>query len=124
VLEPAPAIHEQENGNRAEPKIVRINREPDECGDAKESEDSRDQQAASAAHHKPQQGTKNLAAIERIDRENVEHEQSDIDKEDGVQEWPQIVYGRIPSRTKADLVDRNDDGSEDDVNQRAGGDAP
>ena len=47
----------------------------DERGHTHEAEDGRDHQAAGASQHKPEQRAKNLAAIERIDGQDVEDQQ-------------------------------------------------
>jgi hypothetical protein len=54
VLQSAPAIHEHENGDGAEPKIARPQRNADECCHTYEPQNRGHHQAAGAAQHKPE----------------------------------------------------------------------
>ncbi len=72
----SPAIQENEHANYAKPDRARHYGGPDQRGRPHESDDRRDHQAARAPHYKPKQGPKNLPAIERIDREQIEDQQA------------------------------------------------
>src|SRR5260221_9837109 len=77
-----------------------------------------------APEHKPKQGAKNLAAIERIDRQNVEDQQTDIDIKNSVNQSPQVGDCRIPAQQEAHAPDAHDDWGEHYVHQRPSSDAP
>jgi hypothetical protein len=109
VLESAPAIHEQEDGDRAKPTVAPPKRQPNECGNTDKSEQCGYQQTSGAAHHEPEQRTENLAAIKRVDREDIERQQPNIDPENRVKQRMQVGDGRIPAQQKAHPADDDDD---------------
>ena len=81
VLEPAPAIHQHEEGESAVPQRSSPEGEADESCNSNEPENRSDHQAMGPSNDEPQQGTKNLTAVERIDGKNIEDEKPDIDPE-------------------------------------------
>ena len=80
----APAVHEHEGGESTVPDGLR----PD--GETDESRHSIKPKIVATincvlTHHKPEKGSENLTAIQRIDRKDVERQQADINPEDRVQ---------------------------------------
>ncbi len=61
--------------------VLAPEREADESGDSDQAKDRGDHQTAGTSHHKPEQGAKDLAAIERIDGKDVEDQQAQVDVE-------------------------------------------
>jgi hypothetical protein len=76
VPQSAPAIHQHEDGNGPKPNVMRPEGETDESDDADETEDRGYHQASSAAQHKPEQRSKDLATIQGINGQNVENQQA------------------------------------------------
>src|SRR5580700_9082721 len=98
VLPSTPAIHQHEDSENSIPNRLRIYRQNDEPGHADEAEDGGDHETAGASEHKPKQRTQNLAAIERIDRQDVEDQQAEVDVCDGAQKLVEVGNGFIPSQ--------------------------
>ena len=78
LLQPLPAVHQNECGDNSKPDGLKPQGEEDKAGHAEEADDRGRHQAAGASHDKPEQGPKNLAAIQRIDWEHVENQQAQI----------------------------------------------
>src|SRR5580698_5261642 len=76
----APADGQDVEGNNSQPGI--LPNEDDETGRADQSDYGRRHQAPVAAHHKPQQRSQNLSAIQRINRQNIENQQAEINVRD------------------------------------------
>src|SRR5690606_8991446 len=70
-LECAPAVHTDEGGQDTRPQAAPPKGETDKAGDAHEPDGRRDQQAAPRSNRKPEQAAKDLAAIERVNRQDV-----------------------------------------------------
>lgn len=94
------------------------------AGDADETDDGRDLQAARAAEFEPEEGAEELPAVERVNRQHVEDEQHDIDDEnlrEKIRElWPRLrppLCARQPKHAP-------EHGEEDHIYQRPGRDGP
>ncbi len=84
VLQAAPAVHQHEGRDSSVPDGLRPDGETDESCHSDQAEDRGHHQAASSSEHKPEQGAKNLAAIQGIDGKDVEHQQAHVNPEDGL----------------------------------------
>ncbi len=60
---------------------------------------------------KPEQGAKNLAAIQGIDGQNVENQQENIDEPDRAQQLVEIRHGRGPTELPVQNADPRDNGN-------------
>ena len=65
-----------------------------------------------------------MAAIEGVDGEDVEDEEHDVGGEDGTDEAVLVGHRRPPVRKAGEFESSEEDGSECDVDEGAGGDAP
>jgi hypothetical protein len=112
LLQSAPAIHQNERGQNSEPHGLHSQREDDEPSHTEETDDRGRHQTASAAHYKPKQGPKNLAAIERINREHIEDQQAQVNQRDGSQQqedvWHLLRQSERPHCAAQDHEDRNE----------------
>jgi hypothetical protein len=79
MLQAAPAVQQQKSGHDAVPRRPRVNRQDEKAGYTEKSEDGGDHQAAGASQDEPEQGAQNLAAVQRVDRQDVEDQQTDVD---------------------------------------------
>lgn len=82
VLESAPAVHEHEERERAEPHVLSDESQNDESDNSDQSENGCDHQAAGASEDEPQHRPKDLTAIEGIDWQDIEDQKSAIDPGD------------------------------------------
>jgi hypothetical protein len=90
LRETAPALHDAEGGQRHEPDI----RFPKCIGPhrhrAENTNDGGDEKAVARADKEPQNGTEDLAAVERVNRQKIEYQQCEIDRCDRIEEVIQI----------------------------------
>ena len=123
-LEAVPAIEACVGGDEAGPNGLFKECEHDEPGDSEEAQKRSDQQAARAAERKPEQGAKNLAAVEGVDGENVENQQNDVCEEDRKNQLVSI-WIRFPPIERIDGFPCDGQGnSQRNVHKRSCGDAP
>jgi hypothetical protein len=73
VLKPSPAVRQDEDGKDTEPERM-YPCQSDQPSYACKANDCGDHQAAGASQHEPQQRSKDLTAIERIDGQHVENQ--------------------------------------------------
>lgn len=79
LFETSPTLAEDENGHDANPVRFHPECEANEAESARNTDDSRNGQAMCPAKGKPKERPQNLPAIQRIDREQVENEEPDVD---------------------------------------------
>src|SRR5882757_10347891 len=85
VAESAPAIHDHEDGDGSVPGGLHPESKHDEPSGADQAKGGHYHEAAGPSDYKPEKGSKNLAAVERIDGEHVENQQAEIDVKQGTQ---------------------------------------
>jgi hypothetical protein len=61
---------------------MRPEREPNEGGHAHKTKNRRYHQTSSPPHHEPEQGAKDLTAVQGIDGKHIENQQHHIDYQD------------------------------------------
>ena len=86
LLQAAPAIEEHEYCNCGEPHVADPKCEPDKANHSHKSQNGGDEQATCSSKNEPQQAAKDLAAVERVDRQHVEDKKTDVDAQDGANE--------------------------------------
>ena len=99
-------------------------RQADQSRRTHKSENRSHIKAASAPHEKPQQGAKDLAAIERIDGQNVEDEQDDVDQQNPLEQVIGVGIGKRPSQRASRKIGGAENGQKSHVDQRPCGKAP
>ena len=124
LLKSAPAAEQQINRDEAEPVITVLGGEGDEAEDAHDSKHRGHHQAARFAQHEPQQGAQDLAAVEGIDGQDVEYEQTDIDLQESPQDVVSIRVGVGPAQRIRGIDKADEDRRQGHVDQRARGNAP
>lgn len=90
MFESSPTVDCHVDGDRAQPEVSFEECERDKSGDAEQAQDRCRHQAAGAAQDKPKQGTENLAAIQRIDRKDIEDEETRVDVQNGANEFVDV----------------------------------
>src|SRR6185369_9766735 len=80
LLQPAPAIQQGEGSYGAEPNRLAPNRYPNEADHSDKPKRGGDHETAGAAKNKPEQRSQDLPTVQRIDRENVEGEQGNVNE--------------------------------------------
>lgn len=85
MLKSSPTIQQNEGGNGRVPHRSPRQGESDESENADEAKDSGDHQAAGTPDHEPEQTAQDLAAVERINWQNVVGEQEEVDIENRLQ---------------------------------------
>ena len=78
-FESSPAIHDHEYRQGAKPDGLDLHGHKHESDGANEAKNRGYHQAVGASHHEPKQRSKDLAAIERVDRQKIEKQQAYID---------------------------------------------
>src|SRR5262245_61900445 len=73
----ASPCHEQRNEGEPYRKLAHC--EESDSDDTGKADDGRDDETARASDHEPQQRAKDLSAVERVDRQEVEEQQPEID---------------------------------------------
>jgi hypothetical protein len=101
VFQSTPAIQEHEDGDRPEPAGSAPEGETDKGDTADKAEDGRYHQTAGAPEHKPEQGPKDLAAIQRINGKNVEAEQAHVNPPHLIHQAIKVGQGVGPSERSA-----------------------
>jgi len=79
LLETSPALAEDESRNDADPKGFHPERESDEGQGSRDSDDRHRRQTMRSAHDEPEESAQNLAAIQRINGEQVKDEEAGVD---------------------------------------------
>src|SRR5262245_12241236 len=74
----ASPCHEQRDEDEPHRKLAQ--REQSDSHDTGKADDGRDDETARAADDEPQQRAKDLPAVERVDRQEVEEQQAKIDE--------------------------------------------
>ena len=105
-------------------QVERIQNETNEGGNADEAEDGGDHETARASEDKPEQGAKDLAAIERINGKDVKDQERDVYPQERTQQHMNIGHGLRPTEATARQEQRVQDWQERDIDERSGGDAP
>ena len=119
LVEAVPALYSSEGGEEEEPEAAEPGGEADDGGGADEADDGGDHEASCLADDEPEERAEDLAAVEGVDGEEVEDEEEGIDEEDGIEEVLEVSGGG------RDVFGQDiGDGDEDDVDERAGDDAP
>ena len=99
-------------------------REGDQSTHADKADDGGDLQAARATEHKPEERLEDLAAVQRINWQQVENEQTEIDIADHADEFIGVWKRRIPTSRSSGEPDPEENRKKNHVDERAGGDAP
>jgi hypothetical protein len=99
VSQPAPAIQKHEGSQRPKPDRTHPDSEHDEPGHAQEADAGGYHQAAGASEHKPKQRAKNLAAVQRVDWQHVEYQETQVDEFGRLQQ--SINIGMLPAERPA-----------------------
>jgi len=99
-------------------------RESDEPRTADEPDNRGHHEAAGASEHKPEQGTKDLAAVQGVDRQHVENEQAKIDVPDAAQQHVQVGRCYPPCGRSAEPADHGQDRQQRHIYQWPCGDTP
>lgn len=94
MLKSAPAVQQNEDGDSPEPERLADYGESDEAEYSEQAENRCNHEAACTADYEPKERTKNLTAVEGVDRKDVKHQQSKIDVKDRLQKQEEIVLGR------------------------------
>src|SRR6185312_6280951 len=124
VAQAAPTTQKDKGINHSQPQIAGQERRQAEQAGPHDPNGGGGKQAASAAEGEPEQGAEDLAAIERVDGEEVEDEQAQVDVEQGMDEGERVGMGEHPERGGAGVPGEPQEGGEGDVDQGAGGKAP
>ena len=124
MLKPGPAIHQDEDSQSREPQGLLIERESYESQHANQAQNGRNHEAASSSQNKPEERSQNLTAVERVDRKEIENQQSEIDVEDCLQKPKEIVLAGRQARNAAGPDDNPQYGKKHNVDEGTRGDAP
>jgi hypothetical protein len=84
--QPPPAVHQDEHTHNGEPNALGSDGQHEQTRNSDQSNYGSDHQAAGAAYPKPEQGAKNLAAIKRINGQQIENQQTTVDEQNRAQE--------------------------------------
>ena len=123
LLQPLPTPHRREARHDGEPDAFPPKqKQENRPARADETDDGRDAQASVRTDEEPQQRVDDLPAVQWVDRQHVEDQKHGIERRHHFQVDPQIPRVWY-QRGRGD--DQSDgDWHENDVDERAGGDAP